>query len=126
MNMDIDIDALQADLHDAVDRTIDQYRTAAKEQAANGHAPKPTADRPVIRKGGDVSPWTYTWWAGGGEEEYRARLGIRSHHSRPDAPRNPRPGRKRSLGPRRPQAHDRILAIRITHLPHLLSVDRVR
>jgi hypothetical protein len=82
----MDIDALQADLHDALDRIIDQYRAAANEQALNGQTPKPTADRPVIQKGKDVSPWTYTWWAGGGQEEfqpaweYELIIPGRTHH----------------------------------------------
>lgn len=59
----MDIEALRADLHGAVDQFIDKYLAAADgEQASAGQGPVPTADRPVITKGGSAAPWTYTWW----------------------------------------------------------------
>jgi hypothetical protein len=69
----VNLDAMQAELHEAVDRIIDRYRDAAKsEQLGPDHPPVPTVDRPVIIKGDDISPWTYTWWgSGSAEEEYQ-------------------------------------------------------
>lgn len=81
----MDLDALRAELHDAVDRIIDQHLATANE-ALTRQAPVPTADRPVIRKGKDVSGWTYTWWADGGQEvydpscEYEVVTPGRTHH----------------------------------------------
>src|SRR5436190_17626061 len=65
------IEAMRTDLHDAVDRIIDQYLAAAAGQAPTDQVPVPTADRPIIRRVKDVAPWHYTWWASGGEEEYQ-------------------------------------------------------
>ena len=68
--MDLDVDAMRADLHAALDQIIDQYLAAAhSEQEGPDHLPAPTAERPVITKGADIGPWTYTWWGTGSEEE---------------------------------------------------------
>jgi hypothetical protein len=81
----MDLDALRADLHDAVDRIVDRYLKAANG-APIRQAPEPTADRPVIRKGKDVSGWTYNWWAEGRQEvydpafEYEVITPGRTHH----------------------------------------------
>lgn len=69
--MALDVEALRADLHDAVDQIIDKYLAAAGGEQANATlGTVPTADRPVIIKGESVGPWTYTWWGDAGEETY--------------------------------------------------------
>jgi len=70
--VDLDIEAMRADLHEAVDRIIDKYLEAAdSDRAGPDGGPVPTADRPVITKIGSVGPWPYTWWAADtGDEIY--------------------------------------------------------
>lgn len=68
----MDLKTMRAEMHEALDRIIDQYLAAAEsEQLGSDHLPVPTVERPVITKGDDISPWTYTWWgSGSGEEDY--------------------------------------------------------
>lgn len=68
------VDAMRADLHAALDQIIDQYLAAADgEQSEPDHSSEPTADWPLITRGDDIGPWTYTWWGSGSvEEEYES------------------------------------------------------
>jgi hypothetical protein len=68
----MDLDALKVELHEAVDRIVEKYLAADETgQLGPDRLPMPTLERPVITKGDDIGPWTYTWWgSGSGEEEY--------------------------------------------------------
>src|SRR5690349_12129936 len=62
---------MRAEMHSAVDQIIDRYLAMASQEASATQKPVPTAERPGVTKGEDISGWTYSWWASGGIEQYR-------------------------------------------------------